>query len=257
MSEDIDADVPQEGDQAFPEDTENENSADSQSEKTDIAKPQSDEGADEKSDNSDEDNKGDAGFADHPRWKEREDDWKQRFNEQEKRHLDEMEKLRQEVLGKNEPTEVPAWFGGDEKAWKAYQQDINSRIRKAKEEARDEALKEFSSKSEAEQKKIEEATQYMNSQIDEIEKDKSLNPEGEKIDKNKLLKFVLDNELVDTKGRWNYKAGWKLMKSQKTSKDKKERKSLAGATTNDSHTEDKPRDYTTPEDFQNPNNRPW
>ena len=35
----------------------------------------------------------DRGFADHPRWKEREENWTTRFNEQETRHADEIKKV--------------------------------------------------------------------------------------------------------------------------------------------------------------------
>lgn len=268
MSEDNLTEVKSEGQPAFPvEDQGNDNPSDSSPDNTSDDQTQSDEGS-----NSDEDNKdnkskkGDAGFAKHPRWKEREDDWTERFNDQEKRHTDELAKLREEFEDKieaakpKESSKIPSWFGGDENQWAEYQNDVQSRIDKAKEEARTEALNSMNSKTEAEQKAIDEATKYFKSEVSEIESDKTLNPDGAKVDQNKLLKFVLDNDLVDSKGRWNYRAGWQLMQSKsKTTQNKKleEKKKIANATTDDTHTEDKPKDYATSEDFQNPQNRPW
>lgn len=260
-----------EGQPAFPvADTENENSTDSPSvepKETVIVKTQPDGGEPNPDDitvGDDPSNEPtDPNLADHPRWKEREEDWKTRFNDQETRHTDALTTMREELdekygkpQGNNAPTTVPSWFGGDEQQFADFQIYNQSLIDEAKENIQ----KGITKKSEVEQTAIKTATDYMNTEISSIESNKVLNPEGVNIDKNKLLKFVLDNELVDTKGQWNYKAGWQLMKAGvKSAKNKTidEKKQVAGATITDGPAgSDKPA-YTTSEDFQNPTNRPW
>jgi len=222
-------------------------------------------------DNSGEENKNGAekkdeqNFADHPRWQEREDDWKKRFNEQEERHTTELTKIREDIDNKfktsrgDENVEIPSWFGSDDPAvWKAYQSDFESKIAEAKKSAKEEAVSEIIGKTTSEQKAIKEATEFFNDTVATIENDKTLNPDSLKVDRNKLLKFVLDNELVDTKGRWNYKAGWMMMNTQSNlGNDKKDRKNLASATTSDKGAETKPPTLMTSEDFSKPENRPW
>jgi hypothetical protein len=238
------------------ENTEKTNSAESSTEKTNADDTQTHTGDNTHADKKD----GENNFANHPRWREREDDWKNRFNQQEERHTSEITKLREEFLGSkakaSETTDVPSWFGGDEQQWKEFQAWNESLVGKAKTEA----LNEIKTKSEAEQKVIDEATKFFTDSVSEIEADKTINPSGEKVDRNKLLKFVLDNELVDTKGRWNYRAGYQLMKANITATKNQsldERKKLAGATTTDNRAETKPPAFMTSADFSKPGNRPW
>lgn len=267
------------------EDKENEDSSDSSSEENDTDqtlsseedKDQTDKDTtDDKDDDSgDEDDsdkdtkKGkDRGYADDPRWQEREKDWKDRFNNQEQRHTDEIGKLRTDFEGlkPKEPehpksTKVPSYWEGDEESYRVFEADLDERISKAKDAGRDEVLKTLSEKTDAEQKTIQEATDYMNSEISDIEAENGVKMTDS--DKNKLLKTVMDEELVDTKGRWNYKAGFKILKSQskkpiaKKTDDKEDRKKLADATNSDKKSETKKSDVTTSDDFKNPQNRPW
>lgn len=273
MNENISAQFKTEGAPAFPvEDTETDNSADSQSvetedtKETDTDQTQSDDGeqkSDENKDGGDTDTKGDENLADHPRWKEREGDWKDRFNEQETRHTDAIQQLREDFEEKysgpkplEAPGKVPSWFGGDETQWsdfKEYNQDL---IDKSQQNIQ----KGIDKKSEDNQKALDEATDYLNSEISDIENDKVFNPDGLKIDRNKLLKFVMDEELVDTSGKWNYKAGWKLMQAGVKSTKKAtidEKKIVAGASTDKGGAETEKPDITTSKHFDNPSNRPW
>lgn len=267
MTDNTQTQFPTEGQPAFPVvDTENENSADSSTEETTTEETQAPEGEEntgEKTKPQGEEAKAnETNFADHPRWKEREDDWKGRFNDQEKRHTEEIQKLREEFggnkapSGDEAPSEIPSWFGGDEAQWKEFQTWNQGLVTKAQEGIQ----KGIQEKTEAEQKAIEEATTFMNDEVSSIESDKTLNPDGIKVDKNKLLKFTMDNELVDTKGRWNYRAAFQLMQAGvKSAKAEtiQEKKDVAGATTSEKKAEtDKPA-YTTTEDFNNPANRPW
>jgi hypothetical protein len=270
MSENTQTQFRVEGQPAFEtENKENDNSSSSsEGKETNIDQTQSqagehNAGVDKKDD--------DAGFADHPRWKQREDDWTKRFNDQETRHVSELQKLREDMEAKiagvgktaNEqqaPVTIPPWFGGDEAQWAEFTKWNEGLIGKVKTEAKAEALQEIENKSKAEQDKIDEATNYFNSEVATIESDKTINPNGVKVDRNKLLKFVLDNDLVDSHGRWNYKAGFRLMTGtapQANNQNVQDRKELANAGITENRTEAKPQPYTSSEDFQKPGNRPW
>lgn len=268
MTEESKTQFKTEGQPAFPvADTENDDSASSsEGEETNGDQTQSQEG-DQNSGGSKDDTE-DKNLADHPRWKEREEDWKKRFNDQEKRHTDEIAKLREEFGGKTQqkgdddqtPVQIPSWFGGDENEWKAFKSWNDQQLAQAEARGAEKAQKAIDQRSEEEQKKIDEATSFFNDEVTAIESDKTLNPQGAKVDRNKLLKFVLDNELVDTKGRWNYRAGWQLMQANvKTSKapSTDEKKKVAAATTSDKHSETQPPAFMTSADFSKPGNRPW
>ena len=255
-----------EGSPAFPvENTENANStASSTVDKTNETNQTGSSDQDKKTDA--DKTGGEDNFADHPRWKERESDWTKRFNEQEERHTGELTKIREDIEQRfstkpaDAPAEVPSWFGGDEKQWQEFQSWNHALVSKAKDEARTEALKEVETKGAAKQKAIEDATTYFTETVAVIETDKAINPDGTKVDRNKLLKFVLDNDLVDSKGRWNYRAGFQMMKAGVTSTKAdatNDRKQIAGATTSENRAETKPPAYMTSTDFTKPGARPW
>ena len=279
MTKEATAQFKTEGQPAFPvADKENDNSSDSPSveekETTSDQTPSPEENKEEAEnengteEETTEDDKGgdktdkkDRGFADDPRWKEREDDWKDRFNDQEKRHTGEIQKVRedfeQKLPKKETDVEIPSWFGGDEKQYKSYSKDLEARFDKVREDT----LNSVKGESKADQKRVDDATKYMNEQIKEITADKELNPSGEKIDRNKLLKIVLDNKLVDTDGQWNYRAAYQIMKASAKPKgkgdDKEDRKKLADVTSGNK-VETKPDGVTSSEDFDNnPSKRPW
>lgn len=243
---------------------ENENSSASSTETTKTDQTQS--SAEDKSKTENANGGSEDNFADHPRWKEREEDWKNRFNEQEQRHTktvsEAIEKVRQEFLSKTTTTteaaleQPPSWFGGDEKQWAEFQKWDQERVKKAA----DQAQSSIKSDQQKEQARIDEATKFFNESVKEIETDKALNPQGLEVDRNKLLKFCLDNDIVDSKGRWNYKAAFKSMGAEAVFKAKQalqERKIIAGATTSENRGETKSENVTTSADFQKPGGRPW
>ncbi len=201
----------------------------------------------------------DGGFLDHPRWKEREEDWKKRFNDQETRHQADLQAIREEFgtarKDNAKETKIPSWFGGTQEQWDAYRTDRDQEIKAAEERA----IERVKGEKSAEEKAIKEATDFMQAEIAAIESDKELNPDGSKVDPNKLLKIVLDNELVDSKGRWNYRAGFKIMKANggtTTQNTTGDRKKIAGATTSESKAESKPQAFKTGADFKG-GKRPW
>lgn len=179
-------------------------------------------------------------FDEHPRWKALLEKDKQRDAE-----LAELRAFREQaspILDKFSPkeeTNIPIWFGGDEAQWKAYLAD-QARI---VEEAQAKAVAAIESKTQAEQERIQAANVWFESSVSEIEST------GAKVDRNKLLKFVMDNQLIDTEGRWNYKKGYEFMTALERAKQEpsnlSDRKNLAAATTSESKAEDKPTDVQT------------
>ena len=257
MSEETKTEFRTEGEKAFPTDKENDNSSSSSEGEENKGNQTGSSTGDDKGDNEDKGTKEDGGFLNHPRWKEREEDWKNRFNEQEERHQADLKAIREEFgqARKNnaEQTEIPSWFGGNQDQWDAYVKHEDMKIKQAEERA----IERIKGEKTAEDKAVKEATDYMQSEISKIESDKELNPDGNKIEPNKLLKFVLDNDLVDSKGRWNYRAGFRMMKANSTTTPNNgDRKKIAGATTSESKAESKPQAFKTGADFKG-NRRPW
>lgn len=204
-------------------------------------------------------------FHEHPRWKAREDEWNTRFNDQEARHQEDLKAIREEFgtarKANEQNTKIPAWFGGTQEQWDSYREDRDAELKAIEDRAIERAKKDFQETAGAESKAIEEATTYMNTEVAAIEADKTLNPTGTKIDRAALLKVVLDNQLVDTKGRWNYRAGFRILTGsakapeQKTDPKGNERKQVAAATTSEKGGDEKKPTYATSETFKK--DRPW
>lgn len=253
-----------EGDPVFtPADTETENSAASSTVESTEPSTQSDGGSETRTDKEGSKEMG-LGFGDHPRWKEREDNWTKRFNQQEVRHQEDLKSIREEFSSQHkanaEESQIPSWFGGDKEQWDAYRKDRESEISKAEEKAYSRIKQEREQESKVKEKEeaaVAEATEYIKSEVAAIETDKTLNPNGDKVDANKLLKFVLDNDLVDSKGRWNYRAGYQLMRAQSGDKSlpNQQRKSVVAATTSESKAESAIENFKTSADFKK--SRPW
>lgn len=246
------------------EEIENEDSTDSSSDENEDGDTHSDDGDGNSHDDPDKEKP----FHEHPRWKEREEEHKRRFNDMETRHQEDMKKLREEFGSaprkEAEPaakTKVPSWFGGSQEQWDEYQADQEAAFQqrlddhdKGKQSAAETAKK-------AEDDAVREATEYMKTEIEAIQSDKKLNPTGEKVDPAKLLKIVMDEQLIDTQGRWNYKAGYKLLKGTTTAAPKvdenkqQERRKLAGASNSEGRGESQAPSFKTSADFKK--NRPW
>jgi hypothetical protein len=275
MTNDTTTGFKMEGQPAFPVlDTATENAAASSAEKTDTTQTQSQGGEQSQaSDKAGGENKGAAAnpaddFSKHPRWQERENDWKGRFNDQEKRHTDELGKLRTEFESKLAALapkatdaatgEPPAWFNGDKEQWSQYLKWNEDLVTNKAGALLSEKEKATTQKQQAEQNAIKEATDYFNAEVAALESDKTLNPKGEKIDRNKLLKTAMDLDLVTSDGKWNYKAAFRMMSSQfQPAPTKQDRKELAGATVSGGKAEPATPNVTTSDDFNGPGKRPW
>lgn len=251
MTEKTMAQFNREGYVALFEDTENEDSTESPTEINKADDTQAPEG-DEK--NTPEDPDKDKPFHLHPRWKQREEELNKRFNDQELRHQDDMKTVREEFTTTrkgDEQTDVPSWFGGTDEQYKDYRASRDAEIQGAE----DRAYARVNSTKTAEEKLVSDATNYMKSEMTAIESDATLNPTGSKIDPNKLLKIVMDNDLVDSKGKWNYRAGFRMMQSTTPKETNEDRKKLADLTNLEAKGESKPANFKTSADFKK--SRPW
>lgn len=262
MTEETAAAFQREGGNAFPtestsEDTEAASQAGDENQEGDTQSPEGD--------NTQGDDK--TPFHEHPRWKQRESEWDKRFNDQEVRHQDDLKAIREEFGTKRtenaEATKIPVWFGGTQEQWNAYRADQERDLAVAEDRAIARLTKGREEATKAEEKAVADATTYLRSELSAIESDKTLNPSGAKIEAEKLLKVVLDNQLIDTQGRWNYRAGWKILTGTTVAPAPKpkpvvssEKKNLAEATNEEgARGEDKSKTYKTSADFKK--DRPW
>ncbi|MDD5110785.1 MAG: hypothetical protein PHI63_06270 [Patescibacteria group bacterium] len=247
------ADVPQEGEIDLKPESEND---DSESSPDETNEGEGDPSAGGESGNNQPDPDKDKPFHQHPRWLEREREWENRFNTQESRHQEDLRQIREEFGNARkdnaEQTKIPSWFGGTQEQWDAYRSDRDAELKNAEERA----YTRLTSEHTQQEKAVAEATTYMKGEIAFIEGDQTINPSGEKVDPNKLLKIVMDNDLVDSQGRWNYRAGWRMMRSGGGTPSKPgARKVIAGATGSEARGETKPAPYKTSADFKK--SRPW
>lgn len=221
------------------EDTgEEETPADSQPDKEPVEKPDNGtpaEGEGEKK----------KGFHEHPAWIEREQKWEQRMKDQEKTFNEKYATLeskiaeRQEAHSELTDADVPDWFNGDLDTYKKYYAHqtklMEDKATKIAEKLVEGKFKSMQEASEKQTKAVQEATDYFRSEVDRIEKDATLNPDGAKIDRQRLLEIAQEEDLIDSKGRWNWKAAFRVYKATetKTETDPKQnlKKNIAAITT--------------------------
>lgn len=187
----------------------------------------------------------------HPRWAEREADWDKRFKQQQEEFDAKLEALHpkqsEEKIDQN--ASIPKWFGGDQEQWKDFVAFHNKGIEDAEKRAYD----RLTSSQSAKEKAVSDANTWFEESVSGIEKEA-----GKTIDRNALLKTVIDNELIDAKGRWNYKAAWQILKGQSggSGDSREDRKRLADDTNKDSsHADTSTKGVKSSEDFKK--DRPW
>lgn len=188
-------------------------------------------------------------FHEHPRFKELID---------ENRSLKEFRSKYEPILSKFQPDskeDIPAWFGGNDEAWKLYKGDQEKR----EESIAKKAIESWEARTSREKALYQEATKHFEDSVAEVEKG------GYKVDKNRLLKITEERKLVDDKGRWNYKAGAEILELQDLKKSAEKnateeakdgvRKKIIDISKSEKSVDIKAKDYKTNEDFQK--GRPW
>jgi hypothetical protein len=239
------------------QDIENENSTESSTEQTDDKETGSSTSEEDTSSKKDEDEK-DPPWHKDPRFQEFIDQ-KNTFGAD----LEEFKKWKEQEAAKEasslDKVVVPAWFGGGnqnietKKLYKDFLTEQDERVIKATEER---VFNRIKSEEESKAKALADANKWFEDSVGSIEtKFKT------KVDRNKLLKFVMDNELIDSKGRWNYEKGYEFMSAMSGKKDSKndttERKQFAGMGNGNGGGDQTAKDVSTSEDFSKPANRPW
>ena len=178
----------------------------------------------------------------------------------EEKHQQEIQKIRDEFTSKktekSEPTEVPEWFGGDETAWSKFDAFLSTKT----EAAEQRAIEKYKNSVAEGNRLMQQATEYMNAEVAAIESDKELNPDGLKVDVNRLGAIVDKFDLRDKKDNnvWNWRGAWEIYKMQIPKGEKidlSEKKKLIAASSSSNRAEEKPVPYKTHEDFKN--GAPW
>jgi len=141
--------------------------------------------------------------------------------------------------------QIPSWFAGDRNdpathaAWKEFADYLSGMTAKAKSDA----IAELKSQQEQEQARIKEAQDWFKQSIAGIESTEKVQLSDS--DRNKLMKFVYDNYIVDDKGRWNYSKAFQFMKAMEKASQAdpkasiEARKKIAADSTSDSKPEPK------------------
>lgn len=158
-------------------------------------------------------------------------------------------------------TKIPTWFGGNQVQWDEYRGWLDGRLEQIEESAVGKTFERATAQATEAQKRVDDATEYFRGELAIITADKELNPSGKSIDPDKLLKVVLENDLVDSQGRWNYRAGLRFMNSHPNSSHapKPGDKNLAAVTMDGTGSgkgiEQTPKNFKTAKDFSK--KRPW
>lgn len=251
-------------------DTEEEAATESQTDKGTIEKED-----DENEESEEGQKKEKVPFHKQDRWKEREEDWSKRFDAQKKESderyaaLEKKIETRKEIKEELTQDDVPDWYGGDiEQYRKFYGQQTKMMEEKAKEIAEkiiDGRLAETKKESEKETKAVADATDWFKSEVKRIESDETLNPGGETIDQEALLKIAQENDLIDSKMRWNWSAAYRIYASRQKTEEKTEtkedkvaeqKKKIAAITTKkDTKTDTTPSTVKNADYFKK--NKPW
>lgn len=262
------ASIPAEGDNAFEEDTETDNSEDSQSEENqeeEESPSQKGEEASEEEENSEDDSEDskeseetntsdekNIPFHKHPRWQKMHSE-----NQELKTMVDD---LKGEISSlKVEPKEqkdapMPNWFvnlfGEDDQAWSAWQEQT----RQQKEEISKEILQAMESKQQSQTQEQQKWEKWVDDQVLAVQEENDTTFDSKTRDK--LLKIALDVKPTDDKGNIDFSKAYEIMQEReeierlRQGKQKEQKKKVAGKTVSTSKDVSK-QTFKTPNDFRN------
>lgn len=190
-------------------------------------------------------------FHKHPRWIEREKELTT-LREQREADAKAIAELKEQSSKHQDPsTSVPDWFkelyGDNQAAWQKYdeheqtkEQEIEKRI--------------LDRQKQATQQQAEEAAHWNRWVDGEIKK---LEDEGNKFDRNELIKTMLKYRPTDENNNFDFKAGYEIYDTMRAKEDPAKslaRKQLADTTSGSSKGEPARKDYKTASDLRN---RSW
>lgn len=157
-----------------------------------------------------------------------------------------------EQMKSDEPLKVPEsfkrLFGDDEEVYKIWKSEQDEREKSLRADILKEIQQEKQKEIEVQQKEEAEWEEYFDAEISSLKED------GFDFDEQKLTKFVLDNEIIDSKGVYDLKKG--LLKMMNQIKTNPARKQIADMTSGGTSTEPETKNYKTSKDFNGPA-RPW
>jgi hypothetical protein len=193
-------------------------------------------------------------FHEHPRWKQREEDWKTRFESQEQennRRFEELQGKVQSVEQSNsvpeiDPTLIPLIGDNPEahRAWKEMQQ-------KERQQIRQDVAKEMSQKRQDEKDQVDRWNNWVDTEVSRLK------TEGRKFDKNALLKVALDYRPTDDKGNISFDKALTILEATKprdSAKAKAKKEVASQVTSKATGGSAEPSKVITQKDVRN---RPW
>lgn len=222
-------------------------------EKETPASPPEDKKPDDTTGTSNQDKKPDAApvpFHEHPRWKQRENEWQSKLDSMRTEYDDKLNKFAEATKPHEDPT-IPQWFGGDKTQWTDFQGYLGT----LKGEAKADAIREIKGEQEAEQAKLKAANDYIENEI------VRLNADGKEFDRNELLKVVNDFRPVNEQGYWDFDKAYDILQMKKSANqipppDPLIRKQAGAIDKSSSKTDSSKKDFMTNEDFRK-GGRPW
>jgi hypothetical protein len=162
------------------------------------------------------------------------------------------EKLNKLEQMRSEPTEVPEafkrLFGDDPEVYRLWKSEQDEREKSLRADILKEINAQKEEETKAQEKEVEEWDEYFNAEIESLKED------GFTFEEEKLKKFVLDNDITDSRGVYDLKKG--LLKMMNATKANPARKAIADMTGGNKSSEPTEKSYATEEDFRGPN-RPW
>lgn len=218
------ANIPKDGDPAF-EEKEKETPTETPAETTNDETKPSQEGEKTPAEK-------DLPFHEHPRWKQREKDWEDRFHTLESTYATKLQEFEQKFKPASD-VKIPEWFstlyGENQEAWQKYSKYDAELRAQIKSETLAELKKEGDKQTQA-QKRWEDYTKKSISELKDS---------GEEFDENELTKFMFDynekygNVPVEANGNWSFKKSLELMRQLKGEEKPKStvKKELAATTT--------------------------
>ena len=157
-----------------------------------------------------------------------------------------------EQMKSDEPVKVPEsfkrLFGDDEEVYKIWKSEQDDREKSLRADILREINESKQHEVEVQEKEEKEWGEYFDAEI------VSLKDDGFQFDEEKLTKFVLDNEIVDSRGVYDLKKG--LLKMMNTTKANPARKAIADMTGGGNSVDADKKEYATSDDFKG-GNRPW
>lgn len=187
-------------------------------------------------------------FDQHPRWIERENEWKTRFKTLEEK-LSAFEKAQESPAQPSIPRPFVDLYGDNPEAWKRWQELSRIEREAVKQELVQEQQRE-------QQRKAQEAERWNSWVVDSVAK--LAEKHGKEIRKdspewNELMKVTLDYSPTDEMGNISFEKGYDLMvklRREESAEKSKARKSLASGTSPETKAEGAPKDFYTPADLR-------